>query len=47
MHAGPAARDYQTRSRAAFNRDGTLLALETDILADVGVDGAERPPGPY
>ena len=45
MHAGPAARDYQTRSRAAFKRDGTLLALDTDILADMGVDGAERAAG--
>ncbi len=45
MHAGPAARDYQTRSRAAFTRDGSLLALETDILADMGVDGAERASG--
>jgi len=42
IHAGFAARDYHTRSRAAFKRDGTLLALETDILADVGCDGAER-----
>ncbi|MGE0484474.1 MAG: molybdopterin-dependent oxidoreductase [Gammaproteobacteria bacterium] len=42
IHSGFAARDYHTRSRAAFARDGTLLALETDILADVGCDGAER-----
>ncbi len=45
MHSGPAARDYHARSRAAFRRDGTLLALETDILADMGVDGAERAAG--
>ena len=45
LHAGPAARDYHTRVRAAFKRDGTLLALETDILADMGVDGAERAAG--
>jgi len=45
MHAGPAARDYQARSRAAFQRDGRLLAMETDILADMGVDGAERVAG--
>jgi len=45
LHSGPAARDYRTRSRAAFRRDGTLLALETDILADMGVDGAERAGG--
>ncbi len=40
--AGPAARDFKTRIRAAFKRDGTLLALETDVLADMGCDGAER-----
>ncbi|MSR15026.1 MAG: 2Fe-2S iron-sulfur cluster binding domain-containing protein [Gammaproteobacteria bacterium] len=40
--AGPAARDFQTRVRAAFKRDGTLLALETDVLADMGCDGTER-----
>lgn len=45
MHSGPAARDYHTRSRAAFRRDGSLLAMETDILADMGVDGAERAAG--
>ena len=43
--AGPAARDYQVRSRAAFRRDGTLLACETDVLADMGCDGAERGAG--
>ena len=42
LAAGPAARDFSTRSRAAFRRDGTLLALETDVLADMGCDGAER-----
>lgn len=42
MAAGPAARDFRTRVRAAFRRDGTLLALETDVLADMGCDGAER-----
>jgi len=42
MHAGYAARDYHTRSRAAFARDGRLLAMDTDILADMGCDGAER-----
>lgn len=45
MHAGFAARDYRTRSRAAFKRDGTLVAMETDILADLGCDGAERASG--
>ncbi len=42
LHSGPAARDIHTRSRAAFRRDGRLLALETDIYADMGCDGAER-----
>ena len=42
LAAGPAARDFSARSRAAFNRDGKLLAMETDVLADMGVDGAER-----
>jgi carbon-monoxide dehydrogenase large subunit len=42
IHTGPGARDYDTRSRAAFRRDGTLIAMETDILADMGCDGAER-----
>ena len=45
MHAGPAARDYKVRSRAAFRADGTLLAAETDVLADMGCDGAERSAG--
>jgi aerobic carbon-monoxide dehydrogenase large subunit len=40
--AGPAARDFQTRVRAAFKRDGTVVALETDVLADMGCDGSER-----
>ena len=42
LHSGPAARDVKTRSRAAFAADGRILALETDILADMGCDGAER-----
>ena len=42
LMAGPAARDFRTRVRAAFKRDGTLLALETDVLADMGCDGTER-----
>lgn len=45
IHAGFAARDYQTRSRAAFNRDGKLLAMDTEIVADMGCDGAERASG--
>ncbi|MDH4381501.1 MAG: molybdopterin-dependent oxidoreductase [Gammaproteobacteria bacterium] len=42
LHSGPAARDIHTRSRAAFRADGRILALETDIFADMGCDGAER-----
>ena len=42
IQAGFAARDYQTTSRAAFKKDGKLLALETEIVADMGCDGAER-----
>ena len=41
IHAGPAARDYITKVRAGFNRDGRLLAMTTDIVADMGCDGAE------
>jgi aerobic carbon-monoxide dehydrogenase large subunit len=40
--AGPAARDFSTRVRAAFKHDGTLVALETDVMADMGCDGSER-----
>ncbi len=42
LHAGPGARDFEARCRAAFDTDGRLLALCTDILADMGCDGAER-----
>ena len=45
IHSGPAARDYTTSVRAGFQRDGTLVALETDIIADMGCDGAERAAG--
>jgi carbon-monoxide dehydrogenase large subunit len=45
MFAGPAARDYKVRSRAAFDSNGKLLAHETDVLADMGCDGAERAAG--
>ena len=45
LHAGPGARDYHTRSRAAFKRDGTIIVMETDVLADMGCDGAERGAG--
>lgn len=42
LHAGPGARDFTANCQAAFNRDGQLLALTTDIIADMGCDGAER-----
>ena len=42
IQAGFAARDYHATSKAAFTKDGKLLALETDIVADMGCDGAER-----
>jgi len=45
MHAGPGARDYHTRSRMAFTRTGKIIAMETNILADMGCDGAERAAG--
>ena len=45
IHAGPAARDYKTKVKAAFNTEGRLLAMTTDILADMGCDGAERGAG--
>ena len=45
MFAGPAARDYKVRARAAFDSDGKLLACETDVIADMGCDGAERAAG--
>ena len=45
IHSGPAARDYITKVRAGFNRDGRLLAMATDIVADMGCDGAERAAG--
>lgn len=45
MAAGPHARDFAMRVRAAFAEDGTLLALRTDIDADMGCDGAERAGG--
>ena len=45
IHAGPAARDYTTKVKAAFNTDGRLLAMATDIIADMGCDGAERGAG--
>ena len=45
MFAGPAARDYKVRARAAFDSDGKILACETDVLADMGCDGAERGAG--
>ncbi|MEM7466183.1 MAG: molybdopterin-dependent oxidoreductase [Pseudomonadota bacterium] len=45
IHAGPAARDYKTTVRAGFNRDGRIVAMTTNILADMGCDGAERAAG--
>lgn len=42
MTAGPQGRDFTMTARAAFRRDGTVLALSTRIRANVGVDGAER-----
>jgi carbon-monoxide dehydrogenase large subunit len=42
IHGGPGARDFEARCQAAFDCDGRLLALTTDILADMGCDGAER-----
>lgn len=45
MSAGPGARDYKVRSRAAFDSSGRLLACETDVLADMGCDGSERAAG--
>ncbi len=45
MFAGPAARDYKIRARAAFDSNGKLLACESDVLADMGCDGAERGAG--
>ena len=45
IHAGPAARDYRTKVRAAFNRDGRITAMTTEVLADMGCDGAERAAG--
>ena len=45
IHAGPAARDYRTKVRAAFDRDGRITAMTTDVLADMGCDGAERAAG--
>ena len=45
LAAGPGARDYSIRSRAAFDRNGKLLACETKVIADMGCDGAERAAG--
>lgn len=36
------ARDFIAHTRAAFDRHGHLLAVDTDVMGDVGCDGAER-----
>ncbi len=36
------ARDFIARTRAAFDENGRLLAVDTDVMGDVGCDGAER-----
>ncbi len=36
------ARDFVARTRAAFDASGRLLAVDTDVMGDVGCDGAER-----
>jgi carbon-monoxide dehydrogenase large subunit len=36
------ARDFIARTRAAFDAKGKLLAVDTDVMGDVGCDGAER-----
>ena len=36
------ARDFIARTRAAFDNKGKLLAVDTDVMGDVGCDGAER-----
>jgi carbon-monoxide dehydrogenase large subunit len=43
--AGPGARDVSIGTKVGFAANGTILAMETDILADMGVDGAERGAG--
>jgi carbon-monoxide dehydrogenase large subunit len=45
LQAGPGARDVSIGTRVGFAADGTILAMETDFLADMGVDGAERVAG--
>ena len=42
IHAGFGARDYTAKVKGAFDKSGHLKALETDIIADMGCDGAER-----
>lgn len=42
IHAGFGARDYTAKVKGAFDKSGKLKALETDIIADMGCDGAER-----
>ena len=35
-------RDYTAKVKGAFDKSGQLKALETDIIADMGCDGAEK-----
>ena len=42
IQAGFGARDYTAKVKGAFDKSGQLKALETDIIADMGCDGAER-----
>ena len=41
----PQARDFVTRVRAAFDRDGKFKAMDVDVIGDMGCDGAERAGG--
>ena len=42
IQAGFGARDYTAKVKGAFDKSGQLKTLETDIIADMGCDGAER-----
>ena len=43
--SGPGCRDTTGKFRAGFLKDGTLVAFETDVMADMGCDGAEKGAG--
>lgn len=45
IRSAPAARDIAVQARAAFRRDGIVIAAETDVIADMGCDGGERAAG--